>query len=57
MIDTFPSATPPVVEVTRLSRSFGGKLALNELSLVIPRGGVYGLIGAMELARRHCSST
>ncbi len=45
MSDSFPSSAPPVVEVTKLSRSFGDKLALNELSLVVPRGGVFGLIG------------
>jgi ABC-2 type transport system ATP-binding protein len=45
MNDPFPSAAPPVVEISRLSRQFGSKIALNELSLVIPSGGVFGLIG------------
>ena len=45
MSDSFPSASPPVVAVERLTRRFGSKLALDELSLVVPRGGVFGLIG------------
>ena len=45
MSDPFPSATPPIVEIERLTRQFGTKIALHELSLVIPRGGVFGLIG------------
>jgi ABC-2 type transport system ATP-binding protein len=45
MADPFPSATPPVVQIERLTRRFDAKLAINELSLTIPRGGVFGLIG------------
>ncbi len=45
MPDPFPLATPPIVEIERLTRQFGAKVALHELSLVIPRGGVFGLIG------------
>ncbi len=45
MSDSFPSAMPPVVEISRLTRRFGNKLALDDLSLVVPRGGVFGLIG------------
>ena len=45
MSDPFPSTTPPIVEIERLTRQFGTKVALHELSLVIPRGGVFGLIG------------
>ncbi len=45
MSDPFPSATPPLVEVLRLTRQFDSKVALNDLSLVVPRGGVFGLIG------------
>jgi ABC-2 type transport system ATP-binding protein len=46
MSDPFPSLAPPVVEVTRLTRRFAGITALDDVSLVIPRGGVFGLIGA-----------
>jgi ABC-2 type transport system ATP-binding protein len=35
-----------VVRVERLSRSFGGKKALDELSLSVPRGAVFGVVGA-----------
>ena len=45
MPDPFPSAAPPIVEINKLSRQFGSKVALSELSLMIPRGGVFGLIG------------
>jgi ABC-2 type transport system ATP-binding protein len=37
--------TPPAVEIQGLSRRFGTKQALDNLSLVVPRGGVFGLIG------------
>lgn len=45
MSDPFPSAAPPVVEIRRLTRQFGNKTALDDVSLVVPRGGVFGLIG------------
>lgn len=34
-----------VVEIRGVSRRFGQKLALDHASLVVPRGGVFGLIG------------
>ena len=45
MSDPFPSAAPPIIEVQRLTRQFDRKIALNDLSLIVPRGGVFGLIG------------
>jgi ABC-2 type transport system ATP-binding protein len=39
-------ATPPLIEIRSLSRHFGQKLALANVSLTVPRGGVFGLIGA-----------
>jgi len=36
----------PVVEVAGLTRRFGAKTALASVSLSLPRGGVYGLVGA-----------
>lgn len=45
MSESFPSAMPPVVEIHRLTRRFGNKLAVDDLSLTVPRGGVFGLIG------------
>ena len=45
MSDPFPSATPPIVQIERLTRRFDMKLAIDELSLTVPRGGVFGLIG------------
>jgi len=36
----------PVIEVSRLTRRFGAKTALDGVTLSLPRGGVYGLVGA-----------
>jgi ABC-2 type transport system ATP-binding protein len=36
----------PVIEVTDLTRHFGTKTALRSVSLSMPRGAVYGLVGA-----------
>jgi ABC-2 type transport system ATP-binding protein len=38
--------TTPVVEVRSLSRRFGAKAALENVSLAVPRGTVFGLVGA-----------
>src|SRR5262249_56306142 len=35
----------PLLEVRGLTRRFGGVTALNEVDLIVPRGGVVGLIG------------
>jgi ABC-2 type transport system ATP-binding protein len=45
MSEPFPSSSPPIVDVQRLSRHFGSKAALDDVTLAIPRGGVFGLIG------------
>ncbi|MBI3866176.1 MAG: ABC transporter ATP-binding protein [Planctomycetia bacterium] len=45
MSEPFPSATPPIVEIHRVTRRFGDKTALDDVSLTVPRGGVFGLIG------------
>lgn len=39
------SANDPVISVSELTRRFDGKPALDSVSLVFPRGGVYGLVG------------
>ncbi len=38
------SGTVPI-EIQKLTRRFGGKLALDEVSLEVPRGCVFGLVG------------
>ncbi len=43
MLDSIPSSS--IVEIRGLTRKFGDKVALNDLSLNVPRGGVFGLIG------------
>lgn len=45
MLDPFPSAAPPVVEFQHLTRNFGDTRALDNVTLTVPRGGVFGLIG------------
>lgn len=45
MSDPVRSAAPQVVQISRLTRRFGSKTALDEVSLTVPRGGVFGLIG------------
>jgi ABC-2 type transport system ATP-binding protein len=36
----------PIVKLDHVTRRYGGKLALNDVSLEVPRGGVLGLVGA-----------
>jgi ABC-2 type transport system ATP-binding protein len=45
MDDPFPSAAPPVIDIRRVTRQFAAKTALDDVSLTVPRGGVFGLIG------------
>jgi ABC-2 type transport system ATP-binding protein len=40
------SDSSPAIQVSGLSRRFGSKLALDGVSLSLPRGAVYGLVGA-----------
>ena len=46
MIESDALGSSPVVDIQRLSRSFGEKRALLDVSLKIPRGSVCGLIGS-----------
>ncbi len=36
----------PVIAVSDVTRRFGAKTALDRVTLTVPRGGVYGLVGA-----------
>jgi ABC-2 type transport system ATP-binding protein len=45
MLAPVTPSPPPIIDIHRLSRRFGDKTALDEVSLTIPRGGVFGLIG------------
>jgi ABC-2 type transport system ATP-binding protein len=40
-----PSSAEAVVAVTNLSRRFGSKTVLDDVSLYVPRGSVFGLVG------------
>ena len=35
-----------MIELSHVTKTFGGKKALDELSLCVPQGAVYGLIGS-----------
>ncbi len=45
MLAPLSFSTPPIVEIHRVTRQFGNKTALDDVSLIVPRGGVFGLIG------------
>ena len=36
----------PIISVSGVTRRFGAQTALDEVTLALPRGGVYGLVGA-----------
>ena len=40
-----PSSADSVISITGLSRQFGAKTALDDVSLYVPKGGVFGLVG------------
>jgi len=40
-----PSSAEAVVDIRGLSRRFGSKAALDEVSLFVPRGSIFGLVG------------
>jgi ABC-2 type transport system ATP-binding protein len=40
-----PSSAGAAVAITDLSRHFGSKVALDNVSLYVPKGGVFGLVG------------
>lgn len=44
-----------VVNVKHISKRFGQQLALNDVSLTVKQGEIYGLIGKMELVRQRLS--
>jgi ABC-2 type transport system ATP-binding protein len=46
MVNSASVSYNQALEIKNLSRSFGSKQALHDVSLDIPRGGVFGLIGA-----------
>src|SRR5689334_6922332 len=41
-----PHSTDPVVDIQDLTRTFGAKAALDRVILRVPRGMVFGLVGA-----------
>ena len=45
MLAPYETAGSPIVEIRKLTRMFGKALALDDVSLTVPRGGVFGLIG------------
>ncbi len=45
MPDTLATTAEPIAQVEHVTRKFGAKQALDDVSLDIPRGSVFGLIG------------
>ena len=45
MSEAYSLAATPIIEVQRLTRQFDNKVVLNDLTLIVPRAGVFGLIG------------
>ncbi|HEV2972933.1 MAG TPA: ABC transporter ATP-binding protein [Pirellulales bacterium] len=45
MLAPYDSTAPSIVEIRHVIRRFGDQTALDDVSLTIPRGGVFGLIG------------
>ena len=41
-----PSMTEPIIAISGLTRRFGDHVALDAIDLALPRGAVYGLVGA-----------
>jgi ABC-2 type transport system ATP-binding protein len=46
MLASHSTGTEIVIEIRDLARRFGDKQALDKISLVVPRGVVFGLVGA-----------
>ena len=46
-----------VVAIDGLTHRFGSKTALDNVSLAVPRGMVFGLVGTTEQARRRSLNT
>ena len=46
MIASAPGPCPAVIEIRGLTRRFGATTALDDVSLAVPRGTVFGLVGA-----------
>jgi len=44
-MEASPSSADPVIEVERLTRAYKSKVALNDVSLRVPKGCVFGLLG------------
>jgi ABC-2 type transport system ATP-binding protein len=43
--DSVTEASPPALELRGLHKRFGGKVAVDDLSLTVPAGSFYGLVG------------
>ena len=52
-----PSSAEAVVAVTDLSRRFGAKVVLNDVSLYVPRGSVFGLVGENGAGKNYLDQT
>ena len=46
MVYSYARVTDPVIDISNLTRRFGATTALHAVNLSLPRGAVYGLVGA-----------
>ena len=49
--------TPNPVDIQNLSRAYGARAALNNISLQVATGTVFGLVGENGGCKPRCSST
>ena len=52
MSETFSSAAPPIIAIERLTRHFDKKVALHNVSLSIPQGGIFASIGGKSAGKK-----
>jgi len=51
VIETTNIASSTAIEIKNVTRRFGQKLALDNVSLSVPRGRVFGLVGGNEAGK------
>lgn len=42
-----------LLEINNVVKQYSGQLALNDVSLIVPRGSVYGLLGPNGAGKPH----